>query len=869
MNGTCMFAAICLVLAAHGATSPSGAKGSFADDVKPCAVHNDATEDTLSPLVLFTAMTGKPGAKEAKEYFDAAQKAGFGQVMIYPRTGLELDYMGDEWLDFVGDCLKEAKSRGMKAWLYDEFNWPSGSCGARISAENPKWAYTEYGVWTNAAGAFRWDIKSTSETNFANCHDPDAVRRFIEMTHKAYERRFAPYMKDGTICGIFTDEPACTRDIYGSGVYAGGAKPCANFRWFEDLERQYHERTGRDFRADVEASLIDPSKTEVWEAYTELCGRQFRRSFFDQIREWADKVGIKTCGHMMDESDPRRACECNGLPLHALCGLSIPGMDNIHFKIENTHEWLTYSTAQYAIEHNSSPGCATLDAHGAIELFALGPCDISIMQMAQRVWLAALYGMDTYLLSLYHTTARGFLEDLKSRYAMFTSPTQPWFTHCSDLHDAARKAAMWSRKRFMREVAVRYPQRVFGRLSHGRFAPGEKLPPLKELVAELAWNQVSFELVQDDEKSELPFVFSFRDGRIVEEKSGREFAEPKDVLACLGRERKDVWRVTDAKGAVVSGVLVRRYADGTAAVLNMTERAMPDLALEKGASEKVRFALPACGTRLFAAGEHEWTPPVSKMCDAAEEGWTLFRDRDTLRRIWFSSNNTARITVNAPVRGIRWVLCDYPKDSVKVTLDGKPLVANLPCKSAPYGYAPIYRETQLMDLAEGIHELALEGRADYSLFLPVLWLAGDFAAKEPDSVFPANAEIEGLAPLADLGFQDFSGVVTYRTSVRVPTESGAMLTLDTGGLPARVRLGGCDLGEKALLPLEWNVPPEMAGRKLPLEVEVATSVRPVFGRDDAPGVPYRRLFGPSQVNASRSGLVSAKWVLNSKKGEQK
>lgn len=58
-----------------------------------------------SPLILFTAVTGKPGTKEAVEYFGAAQKAGFSQMMLYPRSGLEWDYMGEEWLSFVGDCL--------------------------------------------------------------------------------------------------------------------------------------------------------------------------------------------------------------------------------------------------------------------------------------------------------------------------------------------------------------------------------------------------------------------------------------------------------------------------------------------------------------------------------------------------------------------------------------------------------------------------------------------------------------------------------------------------------------------------------------------------------------------------------------------
>ena len=341
-----------------------------------------------------------------------------------------------------------------------------------------------------------------------------------------------------------------------------------------------------------------------------------------------------------------------------------------------------------------------------------------------------------------------------------------------------------------------------------------------------------------------------------------EFATPADALAWLRGGRADAWRVIDGNGAVVPGVLVRRYADGSAAVLNLTERALPGLTFLKGGSEKVGFSLPACGTKLFVKGE-EVSPPRTAVGDVATEGWTLLRDRNTLRRIWFTSNNVARLEVKSSLKGVRWLVCDYPKDSVRVLLDGKPIVADQPCVSAPYGYAPIYRETPPVDLSEGRHELVLEGRSDESLYLPVLWLAGDIEVEEPCTVRPAKIDIPGPAPLAELGFQDFAGVATYRAMVDVPKEDGAVLSLDAGGLAAKVRLGGRDLGEQVLPPLEWSVPPELAGRRLPLEVEVATSVRPVFGRDDVPDLKF---FMPSwvrqtQVNAARSGLRSAKWEL--------
>ena len=816
--------------------------------------------ETSSPLILFTAMTGNPDAAEVEKMFSLSREAGFGQMMLYPRSGLECEYMGEDWLKLVGRCLEAGKRRGMKVWLYDEYNWPSGTCRGRVPSENPEWLYAEYAVWKNPDGSFRWEIcRNTSFSMHAkyfdvNAYSADAIRRFMELTHYVYEKRFPQYFADGTIPGIFTDEPA-----HPSPMKWDGDKPVVHFRWYRELEDQYRECTGRDFRADVEQALRDPSKGEVWEIYTELKGLQFRKAFFDPISAWAKRLGIESCGHLIAEGQAPAACNYNGLPLNTLRGLTMPCIDRIRDRLEREDsEWLTCATGLYAIEHNSTPGKDTLDAHGGIELFALGPCDLSMAQISQRIWTAALYGIDRYLLSLYHTSARGFRE--KGGWAMFFSPAQPWFAHCRDLHDSARKAAEWSRKRFVRDVAVRYPQRIMGRLAVHR-APGEPVPRLDGLVRAFAWEQMSFELLQDSERSDLPYVFSFEGKSIVEERTGRKFSKPDEVIAWLRAERPDAWRATDPSGEVVPGLLVRRYADGTAAVLNMTERTFSGLRLVKGRAGSETFSLPPCGVWLHGAGEPSWRQK-SETAPFISDKWTLERDRDVLKRIWFSSNGVARVEVKSPLKGVRWAVRTDP--ACMVVLDGRPLAAEAPAASVPYGYEPLYRETAPMDIAPGVHELVLEGSSDDNMFLPTLWLAGNFMTDGDGAIVQSKTATDGPAPLCMAGLGDFAGTATYRTRTDVPAGKGLYLELDTGGLAARVRLGGVDLGEKALPPFEWKIPDSLAGSGQLLEISVTTSVRPVFGRDDAPGVRLgQRLWTHTQRNAVRSGLLSLRWLRES------
>ena len=90
---------------------------------------------------------------------------------------------------------------------------------------------------------------------------------------------------------------------------------------------------------------------------------------------------------------------------------------------------------------------------------------------------------------------------------------------------------------------------------------------------------------------------------------------------------------------------------------------------------------------------------------------------------------------------------------------------------------------------------------------------------------------------------------------------GLHLGLDTGGLVARVRLGGVDLGEKSLPPWEWAIPEGLSGKRLPLEVTLTTSIRPIFGRVNVPGTKLRAtLWAADQLNAAKSGLRAAVWL---------
>ncbi len=87
--------------------------------------------------------TGKMRKPEMLKQMKDMKEKGIAEFFIFAVYGLEYPhFLQESWWDYIKFTLEHCRNLGMKAWIYDELNWPSGTAGGYMVKE-----YPEYRSW--------------------------------------------------------------------------------------------------------------------------------------------------------------------------------------------------------------------------------------------------------------------------------------------------------------------------------------------------------------------------------------------------------------------------------------------------------------------------------------------------------------------------------------------------------------------------------------------------------------------------------------------------------------------------------------------------------------------------------------------------
>lgn len=259
---------------------------------------------------------------------------GIGGVFMHARSGLQTEYLSEDWMQCIEACTEEANRLNMKAWLYDENGWPSGFAGGKLLEDEKnrdKYILQQIGDF-DASATVSYLLTETSlirvsegvadgeylnlyiktATSTADILNPEVVQKFLTLTHEKYKERFGEAFSE-KIEGFFTDEPQY-------------------YRWktpYTDvIERYYKEEYHEDILDGLGLLFVEKEGYRAFRyKYWKTMQKLMLQSFAKQLYTWCDENGVKLTGHYMEENTlAGQMLGCGGvMPFYAY--EHIPGID--------------------------------------------------------------------------------------------------------------------------------------------------------------------------------------------------------------------------------------------------------------------------------------------------------------------------------------------------------------------------------------------------------------------------------------------------------------------------------------------------------------------------------------------------------------
>ena len=349
------------------------------------------------PLAMW-ALTGTLEPDDVRRQLDTYSQAGWG-VVLYPRWGLELEYLSEAWFSRIRLIVEEAAARKMEVWLYDEFTWPSGHAKGLVTAGHPE--LEAQLLYIERDGASR--IESVAGS--ANLLMPEATRRFLDVTHERYAKALDGFLGT-TVRAIFTDEPSLALQHQ--------ARPKDDTAWRFAWSPAIDQALGGDFPARA-AAAGELGQWSGWREYWAAYARVFHDAWTAPVSDWCKARGIHMTGHFLGEHSFGSQVACNGSLRLQQGAMSLPGIDEIHTRaaVEQCEALTLASMSEFEGRERMA------------EVFALGPPSMTLDTMRKMVDICASCGVGRFVMAICPFDLRGGM--FKRSYLGIHGPQQPWF----------------------------------------------------------------------------------------------------------------------------------------------------------------------------------------------------------------------------------------------------------------------------------------------------------------------------------------------------------------------------------------------------------------------------------------------------------
>ena len=336
-------------------------------------------------ILPFWFLNGELDPQEMLYQLREFRDKGMPGIILHGRYGLETSYIGETYLDRIHFAVEEAEKLGLKTWIYDEMNWPSGTADKLVLQARPDLAeryiecinMTVRGPWFTyltgadsryldferskpvAAFAISLDkpgevIDLTPNLSFENvipweapagnwrllyivekiadyyidALNPEATKEFLRHGYDPYASAVDGKMTSQML-GFYTDEPAMHYYL------SGGEVPIVP--WTRDMFRRFQQRNGYNLRPRLPDLFFDVRSDSArvrYDFYNTLTDF-YSQAYYQQIHEWCQQHNVLFTGHLLYEEGLRRLIRVEGNLFKHYQHMDVVGVDHLYPIIGN------------------------------------------------------------------------------------------------------------------------------------------------------------------------------------------------------------------------------------------------------------------------------------------------------------------------------------------------------------------------------------------------------------------------------------------------------------------------------------------------------------------------------------------------------
>jgi len=564
---------------------------------------------------------------ETSAIMERSRESGYAGFGVLPSPGMSPAFMSPEFLDRYKEAVDKAAALGMKMCLYDEYWFPSGSAGGQLAKLYPEalgkrldmqstdvtgpQQFTHplpqgtlmAAVAMDAATKERTDLTDQAKERkltwkvpagqwkvmvftcvrdgargLVDYLDPEAVKRFAELTYQKYYDRFPEHFGKA-IDSAFYDEPTF------HWIQGGRA-------WTEAFNAKFQQKHGRSPALYYPALWFDigPETAAARNAMFGLRAELYSTGFPKTLNDWCREHKIQLTGHVDQEEVVNPVGLCGDL-MKAFEHQDIPAIDQV----------FAYGRASKAYKLISSAACnydrplVLTECYGAIANLPVA----TLYKEAMDEFAKGINVMVPH--AVWYNTARiAFPEDLSYRHPVY-GPALPEYNRY-----IGRLQRMLQGGRHVADSAVLYP---IATLQAGYYF-GVGTPYGGGIIPKEADYMAVGELLALKVRRDFTFVHpEVLDGRCTVEGA---------TLRLNNKVNAEQYRVVIIPGARVihwnSLRRIKEFYDEGGKVIATTQ--LPDQSAEFGKDAEVRQAVAA----MFGAQEAQ-KPAYPRV--SASSAWAL------------------------------------------------------------------------------------------------------------------------------------------------------------------------------------------------------------------------------------------------------